>query len=283
MKTEVCDNSVDMMEVYMKTKADVSATVLRAIKVLNHLKETPGPQSVSYISQDLELSSTIVHRLLTTLKMEGFVFQDAQSKLYSLGPVFLEYANKIVTELPFASVVEPWLVQLRDKTGETAGFYIPNGHTRLCVMEYESQQEIRRSVGIGKQLPIYAGATGRAILSFQPKAKQEQVLQSLPAKEREILAEKMLTTREQGYAVSVEEINENVSALSAPVFDQQQRVVGALSISGPAFRFNDEMVEKHISTLIHATKEISRPHLMGPWKILFLLLGSMLPVCLLLD
>lgn len=242
----------------MKTKVDVSATVLRAIKVLKHLKETPGPQSVSYISKDLEVSPTIVHRLLTTLKMEGFVFQDAQSKLYSLGPVFLEYANKIVTELPFAPIVEPWLIRLRNQTSETAGFYIPNGHTRLCVMEYESQQEIRRSVGVGKQYPIYKGATGRAILAYQSKETQQRVLQGLPPEERIVLDKKIQATRKHGYAISVEEINANVSALSAPVFDQQQHVLGALSVSGPAFRFNDEKIEEHIPTLLHATLEISK-------------------------
>ncbi|MYL57912.1 helix-turn-helix domain-containing protein [Virgibacillus halodenitrificans] len=242
----------------MKTKTDVSATVLRAIKVLKHLKEMPGPQSVSYISKDLEMSPTIVHRLLTTLKMEGFVFQDAQSKLYSLGSVFLEYANKIVTELPFAPIVEPWLIQLRNNTGETVGFYTPNGHTRLCLMEYESQQEIRRSVGVGTQLPIYAGATGRALVSFQPERNQTQILQSLSKEERDVLQNKLQTTRQQGYAVSIEEISSNVSAISAPVFDHQKRVVGAISISGPAFRFNDEKMEEVIPKLLHATDEISK-------------------------
>ncbi|WP_080872403.1 IclR family transcriptional regulator [Oceanobacillus timonensis] len=242
----------------MKTKADVSATVLRAIKVLEHLKETPGPQSVSYISKELNLSQTIVHRLLTTLKTEGFVLQDTHSKLYSLGPAFLDYANKIITELPFAPVVEPWLIRLRNQTGETAGFYIPNGHTRLCVMEYESQQEIRRSVGVGNQYPIHAGATGRAILAFQSEEILQDVLNSLSTEERHILAAKINTTRENGYAASFEEINANVSALSAPVFDQNQRVVGALSISGPAFRFNHDMMERHIPALMDATQEISK-------------------------
>ncbi|MFD1780683.1 IclR family transcriptional regulator [Fredinandcohnia salidurans] len=241
----------------MKVKADVSTTVLRAIKILNYLKETPGPQSISYISKELELSSTIVHRLLTTLKMEGFVFQDSQSKLYSLGTVFMDYANKIMTELPYAPIVEPWLIKLRNITEETVGFYIPNGHMRLCVLEYESQQEIRRSVGVGKQHPIYAGATGRAILAFQPEETQQRVIQSLPLEKRQVLAEKIQATRENGYAISMGEISSNVSALSAPVFDHQHRVIGALSISGPAFRFHEEMVTKHIATLVQATKEIS--------------------------
>lgn len=241
----------------MKTKSDISTTVLRGLKVLSHLKEALGPQSIQNISKDLELSPTIVHRLLSTLKTEGFVMQDTYSKLYSLGPAFLDYANKIIDELPFASIVEPWLIRLRNQTGETAGFYIPNGQTRLCVMEYESQQEIRRTVGVGKQYPIHAGATGRAILAFQLEETQQRALQNVSAEERDALAAKLQDTRKYGYAISFEEINPNVSALSAPVFDPQQRVVGALSVSGPAFRFDHDTIEEHIPTLLHATQKIS--------------------------
>src|SRR5699024_9947145 len=150
----------------MTKKPDTSATVFRALKILNHLKEVPGPQSIKKISEDLDISTTIIHRLLTTLKLEGFVFQDSQSKLYSLGSLFIEYANKIVTEFPFAPIIEPWLIELRNKTKETVGFYIPNGYSRLCVMEYESKEEIRRTVGVGTKHLIHEGATGRAILGF---------------------------------------------------------------------------------------------------------------------
>ncbi|WP_298788955.1 IclR family transcriptional regulator [uncultured Marinococcus sp.] len=241
----------------MKAKMDTSATVLRALKLLNHLKENPGPQSIRYISEELEMSSTIVHRLLTTLKTEGFVFQDPQSKLYSLGVVFLDYANKVVTEFPFSSIIEPWLMKLRNITNETVGFYVPNGQTRLCVLEYESQQEIRRSVGVGKQLPIYAGATGRAILAFQPEERQKQMMKDLPFEEQQILIEKIHDTQKKGYAVSVGEISSNVSALSVPVYDNQKHIVGALSVSGPAFRFDEESINKYIDTVIQATTEIS--------------------------
>lgn len=242
----------------MKTKSEVSATVLRAIKIVNYLNDTAGPQGISDISKALDLSSTIVHRLLTTLKVEGMVFQDPRSKLYSLGPTFLDYANKILTEMPMAPVIEPWLMKLRDITGETVGFYVPSGQVRVCALEYESKQEIRRSVGIGKRLPLHVGASGRAILAFQSNEMQERILLSLPSEEREVVKCKLEKTRQNGYATNEEEITQNVAALSAPVFDQNKRVIGALSISGPMFRWNRDKMEAYIPTLLDATNEISK-------------------------
>lgn len=235
-----------------------SHTVFRALKVLDYLKEMPGPQSIKNISEDLDVSPTIIHRLLTTLKIEGFVFQDSQSKLYSLGSVFMEYANKLVIELPFAPIIEPWLIQLRNKTKETVGFYIPNGYSRLCVMEYESREEIRRTVGVGTKHPLYIGATGRAILAFQSNQMQEEILKNLPLDESVELKSKLKETKEYGYAVSYEEINDNVTAISAPVYDSQKRVIGAISVSGSKFRFDQSHTSEFIDVLLNATGEIEK-------------------------
>lgn len=241
----------------MTNKSATSATVFRALKVLDHLKEMTGPQSIKNISDDLDVSPTVIHRLLTTLKIEGFVFQDSQSKLYSLGSIFMEYANKILTELPFAPIIEPSLIQLRNITDETVGFYIPNGHIRLCVMEYESRQEIRRSVGVGTQHPVHTGATGRAILSFLSEKTQDEILKNRPFEERKKLRKKLDDTKEKGYAISYAEISNSVTAISAPVFDQNNHIIGALSVSGPKYRFNNEQIKVYTTELLNATKEIS--------------------------
>ncbi|PIC76046.1 IclR family transcriptional regulator [Sporosarcina sp. P19] len=241
----------------MTKTQEVSSTVVKAISVINYLNEVSGPQGVSDISKGLGLSTTIVHRLLTTLKLEGMVFQDPRSKLYTLGTIFLDYANKILTEMPIAPVVEPWLMSLRNNTGETVGFYMPTGQMRICVLEYESQQEIRRSVGIGKRLPLHLGASGRAILAFQSPEQQERVLGTLSVEERHELEHILQEVQNQGYATNEEEISSNVAALSVPVFDKQQSVIGALSVSGPLFRWNRQTMEPYIASVIAASKEIT--------------------------
>src|SRR5699024_4281242 len=210
------------------------------------------PQSIKKISEDLDISTTIIHRLLYTNNFDGFFFNDSQSKLYSLGSLFIEYANKIVTEFPFAPIIEPWLIELRNKTKETGGFYIPNGYSRLCVMEYESKEEIRRTVCVGTKHLIHEGATGRAILAFQAPKLQEEILQNLPIDESEKLKDNLSEVDKHSYAVSYEEINDNVTAISAAVYDANGRVFGAISISGPDFSFDQSHTDQYINILINA-------------------------------
>lgn len=238
-------------------KSDLSSTVLRAIKVLRYLKEVPGPQSLSELSKALNLSQTAVHRLLNTLKVEGFVYQNPQTKLYSLGIGFIDFVNKIFTEIPIAPFVEPLLIRLRDQSGETVGFYVPIGHERICVMEFESQQEIRRSVGIGRRYPLYRGASGRALLAFMPEDRQQKILSLLPIEQRREVESLLAKTQRDGYSINEGEITESVGALSVPVFDQQQRVMGALSVSGPLFRWNRTTMEPFVPFLKEAAKMIT--------------------------
>lgn len=93
--------------------------------------------------------------------MDGLVFQDADSKKYSLGTVFLDYANKITTDVPFVSIIDPQLIKLRDETQETVGFYMLTNMVRMCVIEQVSNQEISRRAGVGNRIPLQLGSSGR--------------------------------------------------------------------------------------------------------------------------
>ncbi|MFE4707884.1 IclR family transcriptional regulator [Peribacillus simplex] len=240
----------------MNTK--ISSTVQRAIKIINYLNETPGPQGIKDISENLNISPPITHRMLTTLKMEGMVFQDLVSKKYSLGTVFIDYANKIITDLPFISLIDSQLIKLRDETQETVGLYMLTSMIRTCVIEHVSNQEISRKAGVGNRIPLHLGSSGRVILAFLKEDLQAQVLNILPEEERNILRQKLGTIVNTGYSINEEELTKNVAALSAPVFGAKGKVIGAISISGPVFRWNKESMEQHISLLLKTTENISK-------------------------
>jgi DNA-binding IclR family transcriptional regulator len=241
----------------MKTKTEVSSTVLRAIKILNHLHECQGMQSLSSISQELGISTTIVHRLLATLKTEGLVFQDPSSKLYTLGTIFLNYANKIISEMPIAPVMDPWLTQLKDLTQETVGFYVLSGQELICKIEHESPQDIRHRVGVGRHIPIYRGASGRAMLAFQPSEIQDRFMHLLSPTERQVMKQKLIVTKVQGYSINEEELTPNVGAISVPVYNHKQHIIGTLSISGPLYRWNKKTMEPFIPQLLAMTSKIT--------------------------
>jgi DNA-binding IclR family transcriptional regulator len=239
-----------------KKEPEVSLTVVRAINILNYLNAEIGPQSLSEISKSLSVSTTIAYRLLTTLKLEGMVIQDPKTKLYTLGTIFLDYANKVLNEMPIAPIVEPWLMKLRELTNETVGFYVPKGNVRICAIEFESQQEIRRIVGVGKRIPLHLGASGRAIMAFMSLEQQENILSRLAEPDRGKTMQLLEETRQRGYATNESELTPDVGALSVPVLNQHKQVIGALSISGPINRWNHQTMTQYVPNLLESAKRI---------------------------
>ncbi|VEF49573.1 IclR family transcriptional regulator [Bacillus freudenreichii] len=238
--------------------SNISSTVLRAIKIINYLNETPHPQGIKDISENLNISPSITHRLLTTLKMEGMVFQETDSKKYSLGTIFIDYASKIITDFPFISLIDPHLDKLKEETQETVGFYMLTGTDRICVSEHVSDQQIRREAGIGNRIPLHLGSSGRVILPYLNKNLQKQLLDHLPVKDRDTLQTKLDEILKTGYSINQEELTENVAALSAPVFGTKGKIIGAISISGPSFRWNKESMEPFIPLLLKTVESISK-------------------------
>ncbi len=235
----------------------ISTTVQRAITIINYLNEARGPQGIKDISENLNIAPPITHRLLATLKMDGLVFQDIESKKYSLGTVFIDYANKSVADVPFLPLIDPELIHLRNETQETVGLYMLTGIMRMCVVEHESEQEISRRAGIGNRIPLHLGSSGRVILAFLSEDFQTRALSVLPEEERKILQQQLETIVDTGYSINEEELTENVAALSAPVFGAKGKVIGAISISGPIFRWNKEKMERYIPLLLETAKKIS--------------------------
>jgi DNA-binding IclR family transcriptional regulator len=56
------------------------------------------------------------------------------------------------------------------------------------------------------------------------------------------LLKEIASVRELGYATDLEEFEEGLRCIGAPVRDYTRKVVGAISVSGPAHRLTDERI-----------------------------------------
>lgn len=237
-------------------KSELSTTLLKAIQILDYLSTSDSPQGLGEVARSTGLNSTVCHRLLATLKSKGLVIQDPTTRGYALGWHLLKYADHVLATVPIAKIIDPWLEKLRDLTKETTTLHIPSGDVRVCVLECESKEDLRRSVGVGRRVPLHRGASGRAIMAFLPKDEQNLLISELPPEQVDQLLPLLQKTKEEGVAISHEESARNVAALAAPIFDRRGQVLGALSISGPNFRWKEENMLQFIPALLAATKDI---------------------------
>jgi DNA-binding IclR family transcriptional regulator len=68
----------------------------------------------------------------------------------------------------------------------------------------------------------------------------------------------MARIREQGFAISVEEFEEGINAVSAPIYDGGRSPIASLAIAGPAYRLTRERMLQIGPDLVAVCRSISR-------------------------
>ncbi len=239
-------------------------SVLKTVKnvgVILSLFSAETPElGVTDICSITGLSRSKTHRLLSSLENIRLLKQNEETKKYSLGPKTLELAYAVQSRLTYRDIALPSMNALRDKTGETVAFHLFDGECRVCLFQAESYQQLRRSyTDLGKQHPLYLGAPGKAILSFLPRKKKEQLIASykLSAKEENDLEQEMRDIVAKGYAVTSGEIKKEIVSIAAPLYDNQKHLVGALNVTGPRSRVGDREIKEYGALLLQTTEDLS--------------------------
>lgn len=217
-------------------------SVERALDVLLCFAGEPGGLGVTQIAEKVDLYKSTVHRILAALESRGFVRQDNVAGRYHLGLKALELASVYLTSGDVPAVAYPEMMALRDRAQETASLYVRDGFERVRVQRAEGPLTVRRVVGLGERLPLYLGASGKVLLGWAAPAERTALLDQVlpPGFDRISLEAVLARAVHQGWAVSMEEREEGVASVAAPVLDRSGRCVAALAISGPVSRFDPQ-------------------------------------------
>jgi len=241
-------------------------TIDRIIQIMDCFTIDQNELGVREVSRLTGLSSSVCGRLMMALKSQGLLIQNLDSREYSVGPKSLRWAEVYTTNLDIRNVALPIINELLLQTKETISLYILDGDERLCVERMESAQNVRIVARIGRRLPLYAGSAGKLLLAFLPEKRQEEILartnfQPFTAKtivDIKVLREELKIIRKQGYSFSDGEWVEDAAGIAAPIFDMKGDILGALTVSGPSFRFTKEKINLHKIKVLRAAEHISK-------------------------
>lgn len=243
----------------------VVRVVTRALDVLETLRDAQRPLSLQEISSRLGLVKSSGFRLLRTLEERGYVERADHDGRYSLGPEFLTFAQGSVAYRPLRDVARPHMERLLQRFGETVNLGVLRGTEVLYLEMLESAHAFRMTARVGADSPAHSTALGKAIaahltpddlaalLSSQVLvALTPQTITSPFAWRRELAR-----TRARGYAEDNGETEPEASCLAAPIFGADDRVVAAISLSGPTSRIR-ALKPKAVHALMASCRAISR-------------------------
>ncbi len=238
-------------------------SVERTLRILELMAEKGHPMALSDISGQLNLKISTTHRLLRTLIIKGFAEQDPYTGKYQLGIKTFRIGNTALYNLDIRAVARPYLKQLVDKYRETANLAILDQGDVVYIDQVESERMVKMIARLGSRAPSHSNAVGKVLLAGLSEAELERYLKvsrlhryapNTIVSAKELLRE-VERVKKCGYALDLEETEEGIRCVAAPIYNHLEKITAAAGISGPSSRITVAYLEKE---LMKAVKETAR-------------------------
>ena len=150
------------------------------------------------------------------------------------------------------AIAAPALAALRDASGESAQLYRRQGDQRICVATAERLSGLRDSVPVGTVLTMQAGSAAQVLLAWEEPDRLHRGLTNA-----KFTAASLSAVRRRGWAQSVGEREAGVASVSAPVRGPNNKVIAAVSISGPMERLGRQPGRIHAASVVATAARLS--------------------------
>lgn len=242
-------------------------TVDKALDILEYAGRSDKPLGVSELGAELGINKSTVYRILQLLLSRGYVDKDPENSKYRIGYKILELNTAIVRNIGLRKVAISQMEQLARKSSETIGLATMDKAGVIYLDQVGGEKEnIRIHFLIGSRMPFHCTGTGKAMLAFLEDTELREILegrqlQSYTANtitDHYTLWKELRKIRKQGYALNDGEYQDFVRVIASPIFNSQDRVVGALALAAFKHRLKLEMVPRFGELVRSAAAEISR-------------------------
>ncbi|GAA2282915.1 IclR family transcriptional regulator [Streptomyces ruber] len=247
-----------------RSAASAVQSVDRAVSVLEILARH-GEAGVTEIADELDVHKSTAFRLLGVLENRGLVAQAKDRGKYYLGAGVLRLAGAAAVRLDISQEGVPVCRELADELGETVNIAVHDEDAAVNIMQARGTASVTAQNWLGRRTPLHATSSGKVLLAHMPPTLREGLLaRSLPRfTEHTVTGAAALRAEleavvEQGYGMTVEELELGLAAVAVPVRAHDGKVVGALSVSGPVYRLTPDRLPELAKRTVAAGSELSR-------------------------
>ncbi|UJF15370.1 IclR family transcriptional regulator [Jeotgalibaca sp. MA1X17-3] len=240
-------------------------TVNLAAQVLMMFTQENNKWSGKDLATAMEQNYATIYRILKTLSKQELLNFDSVTKEYSLGLAVWQLGQTMYDSLNLEELVRPSLLKLKKETDESVFFTIRRGGNGVTLMVEEPLYKIKYAAEIGLSVPLFPGASYRAILAYQSEYfVDELIAEGLPQytphtlTDPDLLKKELTKIRLEGYAKSEGEYTSDVVALAVPIRDAENKVNCSVTLSGPTYRLKKANQNKMILQLKETALDIER-------------------------
>lgn len=244
-----------------------SEAVKRALTILECLDSSRRGLNISELSRRLNLPKSSTHVIVLTLEKLGYLEKQPDGILYSLGLKSYLLGQGIVQTLHLADTAEPYMKALAKDLHLAVHLAVPDKDQGVFIQKVSAPGSIELDTYVGRRMDLHCTGVGKVILAFGPADIRDHMLSKkiyMRHTEKTITNPRMLTqeihqVRKSGYAVDDEEEELGIRCVAVPIYDDAQRFLAALSVSGSLRQVSIDSIERIFRQLQSTAVQISHP------------------------
>jgi DNA-binding IclR family transcriptional regulator len=225
-----------------RAKIQGSQTLLRGLDMLD--KVIDGPIKLADLSAAMGLTRSTTHRLANALTDRGFLtFLPREG--YQLGPKLLQLGFLAQSQADVVQISRPRLEELAAKSEDTVHLGRLDVDLALYLDKIPGRRRVDISSRIGDRHPLTSTGLGKALLLDTPESEWRGLFEKsrqhgAPVADYDVWAERMRGYVASGHAYDLEENEDLVRCVAAPVRDASGRIIAAISLSSAAQYLDDD-------------------------------------------
>ncbi len=239
-------------------------TVDKAGRVLTLFSLERPEWGVSEVSQELEFPKSSTSVLMSTLADQGLL-RRTPVRRYRLGWRVMALSQILLETTDFRHEARRAMEYLVSRFGELVHLAALENDRVIYVDKIQGTRAVQVAVtGVGVTLQAHGSGVGKALLAYRPWEEVVEFLetQGLPRLTANTITtlegfrRELATVRERGYAYDLEETVLDLRCVAAPIMDHTGEVVAAMSVSVPAYRF-EQGEERYRVAIVEAARTVS--------------------------
>jgi DNA-binding IclR family transcriptional regulator len=236
-------------------------TLARGLDILSAVAD--GVSSLADVADALKLSRSTVHRLAATL-VEHRYLNFTPRLGYTLGPKLLELGFLAGRQMSLPRLAREHLESLAASTGDTVHLAVLDGMKALYLDKIPGRRRVEISSRIGERQPLRSTGIGKALILDIAESRWRELYEY---EDREgyrynvdfsLWLKRMRDYAQNGYTFDLEENEDRIRCVAAPIRDAGGAIAGAISVSSAAQYMDEERMHRLTVEVKEAAQAISR-------------------------
>jgi len=235
-----------------------NSSVQKALAMLETFGGERRTLSLAELGAAAGMSISSAQRCIHTLVRLGYLRRDTRLRRWVLTPRALAVTEAYLSGHALLEQATAHLIELNQASGESVSLSEPDGTDMVFIARFPSLKPFHIHMPVGRRLPMYCTASGRAYLSALPPSLARRIvsrtrpvaLTPTTLTDPQQIWKRIEAARETGYAWSDQEYYRGDVTIAAAVLGEDRQPLAAVNISAPTSRWTLAQLRAKLAPLL---------------------------------